>query len=281
MAQYIFPPFIFITSLFILLQLIKPPIKFVVLIWLLGSGFITYLITTATKLLPHNSTEIFSISFIIELIVLIVLFLQKKKDNSKYFAKYYSIIIVITFLYARGCYNSDKYCESRDKRLNEMKVAKTNEIIEYKKQYDFDVDILNITSPIKIIDKKKILKLPLIIYNKNGDEIIFNYELNKSLDISLTSFFYDSINTIVLLENSIVDIGTYSNGATKAQKIETTIRFLDKLSMNEITSTTLSGGAPPSSITYKRGSPISRSGSAPTSDEIIKTIKNELQSKEK
>lgn len=277
MAEYIFPAFIFITSLFILWLLINPSERFLGFVCLIGSGFITYLILTAAKSSPGNSTAILSISFLIELIVLIILvFAQKKDINIKAISIFYSIVIVIAFLSARGCYNDDKKWKDRQ-------IEKDNEIMAYKKQYDFNVDSLLLTPPINISANKKNqkLKFPIIVYRKWDDKISFDYEFNKSLERNLTSLSYDSLNTIIILENNVVDIGTYTNGKTKAQKIETTIRFLNKQSMKEITSTTLTGGEPPSSITYRRSSPESRSGSAPTSYEIIETIKNELQSTEK
>lgn len=277
MAEYIFPAFIFITSLFILWVLIKPSERLLGFVCLIGSGFITYLISTAAKSSPDNSTAILSISFIIELVILILLVIAQKKDiNVKVISIFYSIVIVIAFLSARGCYNDDKKWKDRQ-------IEKDNEIITYKKQYDFNVDSLLLTPPINISANKKNskLKFPIIVYRKWDDKTNFDYEFNKSLERNLTSFSYDSLNTIIILENNVVDIGTYTNGKTKAQKIETTIRFLNKQTMKEITSTTLTGGEPPSSITYRRSSPESRSGSAPTSYEIIETIKNELQSTEK
>jgi hypothetical protein len=275
MAEYILPAFIFITSLFILWILIKPSERLLAILCLIGSGFITYLISTVSKSSPDNSTAILSISFIIELVVLILLVLAQKKDiNVKVISIFYSIVIIIAFLSARGCYNSDKKWKDRQ-------IEKDNEISAFKNKYDFNVDSLLLRSSNSINVKKVKLKLPIIVYRKWEDKTSFDYEFNKSLERNLTTLSYDSLNTVIILENTVVDIGTYSNGKTKAQKIETTIRFLDKQSMKEITSTTLTGGEPPSSISYRRSSPESRSGSAPTSYEIIETIKNELLSQEK
>lgn len=277
MAEYIFPAFIFITSLFVVFLLIKPSEKLLGFVCLIGSGFITYLILTTAESSPNNSTVILSISFLIELVVLILLLFAQKKDiNIKAISIFYSIVILIAFLSARGCYNDKKKWKNRQ-------IEKDNEIIAYKKQYDFNVDSLLLTPPINKGANKKIskLKFPIIVYRNRVDKTSFDYEFNKSLERKLTSFSYDSLNTIIILENNVVDIGSYTNRKTKAQKIVTTIRFLNKHTMKEITSTTLTGGEPPSSITYRRSSPESRSGSAPSSYEIIETIKNELQSTKK
>jgi hypothetical protein len=275
MAEYIFPAFIFVTSLFILGTLIRPSENFLGFVCLIGSVFITYLVLTAAKSSPDNSTAILVTSFFIVLVVLILVVLGQRKEDIKVISIIYSIVILISFLSARGCYKDDK--KSKDRQIE-----KDNEIIAFKKQYNFNVDSLLFTEE-KPLNKKKIkLKFPIIVYRKWDNKTNFDYEFNKSLERNLTTYSFDSLNTIIILENNVVDIGTYDNGKIKAQKIETTIHFVDKQSMKEINSVTLTGGEPPSSIrTYKRSSPESISGSAPTSYEIIETIKNELRKTEK
>jgi len=275
MAEYIFPAFIFITSLFILGILIRPSENFLGFVCLIGSVFITYLVLTAAKSSPDNSTAILVTSFFILLVVLILVVLDQRKDiNIKFISIIYSIVILIAFLSARGCYKDDKKWKDRQ-------IEKDNEIIAFKKQYNFNVDSLLFTEE-KPLNKKKIkLKFPIIVYSKWDNKTNFDYEFNKLLERNLTTYSFDSLNTIIILENNVVDIGTYNDGKTKAQKIETTIHFVDKQSMKEITSVTLTGGEPPSSIAFYRSPPESLSGSAPTNYEIIETIKNELRKTEK
>lgn len=277
MGDYIFTAFIFVTSLFILWLIIQPSGKFLGFFCLVGSGFVVFLISTAAKSSPDSSTAILSISFFVELIILIILvFAQKDNSNGVAVFVLYSIATLIAFLSARGCYNDDKKWKDRQ-------IKEDNEIAAYKNKYDFNVDSLLFGPALKTVVNKKIqkLKFPIIVYRKRNGKTNYDFELNKLLDRDLITFSYDSLGTIVILENKTIDVGTYTNKKTKAQKIETIIRFFDKKTMKEIMSTTLTGGEPPSSISYRRGSPESRSGSAPTSYEIIETVKYELRQTKK
>ena len=272
MSEYIFPVFIFITSLFIACILIKPSEKLLAFVCMIGALFITYVSLNIAKSAPETSAIILGVIFLILLIILIALiFSNKDKTNLKITSIFYAVVIVIAFFSARGCYNDDQINK-------EGQIAKDNTINEFKKLYDFNVDSLltNANSSEKIPKNYKIT-FPTIVYRKWDGKTDFDYNFNKSLEQSWKSFSLDSINSIVVIENSTIDIGTYSNGKTKAQKIQTTLSFLDRRTLKQIANRILVGGEPPSSIEYRRSSPESSSGSAPSENEIISAMKEELQ----
>jgi hypothetical protein len=272
MAEYIFPTFIFITTLFILGILIKPSNKLLGIICMVGAGFLTYVITEAAKSAPENSSIIYVFSFVIIFGIFVAIVIAKREDiNLKLFSGFYSVIILIAFFSAKGCYNGDK-------EINDRKIAKNNAIETYKKQYDFNVDsyTTNIDLAKPGTRKNKVLKSPIIVYIKRNGKTEFDYDFNKTLERNLISFSIDSIKTIVVLENVSLDVGRYTNGTTDAQKIQTTISFIEKRTMSEMSLVTLTGGEPPSSISYSHGAPASRSGSAPTQYEIVEAIKMNL-----
>lgn len=274
MAEYIFPTFISITSLVILWLLLKPWAGISVLGCIIASILISYLILLLARLSPHYVTAILSISYLVELVILIlILNSQKKKDNVKIISILYTIAIALSYLFAKDYYHSD------EKQKNRF-VEKNNLIKSLKEKYDFNVDSLLVfyKASQNYNDKGKSLQFPIIVYHKSNGKILFDYEFNKVLDSTLTSFYFDSLNTIVLLEDGFIELGTYTNGKTRAQKHETTISFLDKKSMKIISSTNILGGDPPRSIEYKGTAPETATGTRPSYLEIIDTIRSEFHS---
>jgi hypothetical protein len=267
LAEYIFPVFIFITTLFLCGLLFG-----VSKICLVLSGAATYAVWWVAASYPEYSTAILSIIFFLELIILIALVIVDREHiNVKAFSIWYTIFIGIAYVTADGCYNKNE-----NDKLYFAKRA--NEIATYRSQYDFNIDslALKINPDTNSVKRKIKLKPPFIIYKKLYNEMDFDYNFNKSLEKSFTSFSIDSINTIIVLEESSVYVGNYNNGKTSAYKSQITIYFIDPHTMNTVTSTTLTGGDPPSSITYRRIIPDSKSGSEPTREEILETIMEEL-----
>jgi positive regulator of sigma E activity len=230
MAEYFLPVFIFITTGFVLCLLLNSSDKFSGYACFLGSVLFFYIIYRMANS-SSGSPEIFlSIIFSVEFILFVVLLFKRRKIvNLKVVSISYSILLLLVFLIARGYYRDDENRKS-------WKEAKDNEISEFKGQYDFNVDSLVLTPPItidSILDTSK-MKFPIIVYNKRDNEISFDYDFNKSLGRNLTTFTYDSLNTIVIIENEVIEIGTYSNGITKAQRIETKIQLFNKKTLSEI-----------------------------------------------
>lgn len=153
-------------------------------------------------------------------------------------------------------------------------IEKDSKIIEFKNLYDFNVDSLKFD--ISTSNEKTHLKFPIIIYRKKGNGVTYDYNFNSSIDRDLISFKYDSINTIIVLENNLIDVGEYTDKKTKAKKIETIIHFMDKKIKKKIYSIKLTGGDPPKTIKYRRRYTEYVTGYAPTNNEIINVIKKEL-----
>lgn len=276
MIEYIFPAFIFITSLFLLWLIIKPEQKLTNMVCLFGSGAITYFALNVSKTIGEQAGGFLIGFFIIELIVLaIVIFYQKEIIKPKPVSITYLIILLITFLITRGCYNDDKKTKEyyREKREKAEK-----EIVEYKSKYDFNVDSLNMTEkiPNRKTKKKVNLEFPVIVYRKKDNVIQFDLEFNKNLADGYKSYKFDSISTLVILENLIVDLGTYNNSKTRAIRIDTHIELINFRTMKKVNEITIQGSEPPASISYRRSAPESRSGAAPSRDEIMMEIKRQL-----
>lgn len=188
---------------------------------------------------------------------------MKRQSDNKIIILFFALISSLI-----GC-NTNNH---RDYIVEARKAA-----IQYKTLYDFDVDSLEIT-----VNGSKANNIkpayPVIFYSKMNDSIHYNYVFNKSIDSNLTSFSFDSIKTIILLEHTKLIDGHYSNGKTIAYKVQTKISFIDKNSMREIKTLTLDGEAPPSSISYRRTAPDSKTGKGLAMEEIFQIVKNEILS---
>jgi len=191
------------------------------------------------------------------------------------------ICIIIVFLISRSCEDNQKKALESINETNKMIRKYQIGYADFKRQYDFNLDSLS-----KIINtnetesfEKNDLKFPIIIYsNKEDDDSIVLAGINRNLDRKLISFSLDSIKTIVMLENSRVTVGTYTNNSTVGQKYKMKISFIEKQTMKQISSITLDGGDPPRNIKYKENSPIltPRIGSMVSEDDIIKAIKTKI-----
>jgi hypothetical protein len=169
------------------------------------------------------------------------------------------------------------HCSNKNKALEEEKdKLRGREIKEYKKKFDFNVDSLikNVNDLKKTNEITEELKRPIIIYSLSNKKVVFNYYYNLNLPNNFKSFSLDSIRTIVILENIRIDVGTYGNNKTKAQKIQTIIRMFDRKKMVELKSFHIDGNDPPNQIEYRHYCPDTLTGSAPSQDEILKSIKS-------
>lgn len=275
MDHYIYPPLIFVTLLFILWMAVQPSDRLVAFLCLIGDAGATYFISKLAEDSPNNSSVIYLSLFIILLIILVgILFANRATFKYKIISPLYLFSLLVTIPFSRSCYSDHK-----------KDIAKKAAIISFQDSirnlYHFDIDsfplkpLTEVASKVKKKKKKQLNPTyPVIIYHENDDKkLSFAYELNQKLPHRMRSFNKDSIFSIIMVSDELVDLGTYNNGKTKAQKFRTHIRFLSRQFKlyNEIT---LEGGDPPSSISYRRSSPESRSGSRVSESEIILAIQN-------
>ena len=273
LATYILLGFILVTTFIILCVLTNKLGRSTGGISLLGTGFVMYFIISIVKFYLESSALILLICYIVELGILVgLIFFYRKKYSISVASIIYTIIIIITFFVAKSCYHDDQ-------KQKEKQVEKQNEIIAYKNQYDFNVDELINQFQYTDWSKYKVkLKFPIIAYRKSDGIITFDVEFNKFLNSKhLTDFSFKSINIIIILEDLTINLGTYSNGKTRAQKIQTKITFIDKKTMQKISDKIIGGGNPPERISYKGSAPTSRSGGRPTNDKIIEAIQTEFK----
>lgn len=152
---------------------------------------------------------------------------------------------------------------------------------EFKNQYNFNIDSLIPKIKVrKSLESIKPIKSPLIVYRQWKDGVYFDDDFMKLLPRHLTSFASDSINTIVLLDKEVINVGGYQNNKTAAYQHQVTVNFIDFKKMKEINSVILKGGSPPSRVSYRRRAPEAEYGSEVSQDEIIETIMKELNYKE-
>lgn len=266
MFEYLFPPFIFITTCFLLIISIKwsYPMNY----WggLIGAGLLTYFLYTLN--LPVIVLGLF---FLSELGLLIFLLIKWKEDlNPKILSILYVASILIVFFVFKGIYSDDKEMKSH---FNEVEMKEAN----YKRRYNFNVDSFLSNSFDLKIDAEMEPSPPVIIYKAENYKLEFDIESNEELESTLKSFDKDSIKTIVLLKNSTIDVGTYENSGTIAQQIETTIYFIDRYTRKAINSVTVLGSEPPDQVRYKITAPKTVVGSEPYASQIVDAIKSKFK----
>jgi mRNA-degrading endonuclease HigB of HigAB toxin-antitoxin module len=272
LAGYILGGFIVITTFCIMVGLTHKLGRTTGAISLIGTGVVCYVILSIVDFYSDYSLLILIACFIVEIVILGLLVIFYHRDIIVTASIVYAILIVIALITARSCYNNDM--ENKEKSE-----AREQSITTYKNQYDFNVDELINQFQYADWSKHKVkLKFPIIAYRKSDGRIIFDVEFNKFLNSKhLTDFSFKNINIIVILEHLTIDLGTYSNGKTRAQKIQTMITFIDKKTMQKISDKIIVGGNPPERISYKGSTPISRSGGRPTNDKIIEIIQTEFK----
>jgi hypothetical protein len=270
--EYLLPGYVFFTTLFFLWFLIDPNEKITTWICLGGAGGAAYLVNSINKDLKEFATAINIGLFLISLTALILTLYYKRNNlRIKVITIIYIALILIATIVSYNLYKSDI------KKINEQ-VAKNNEIENYKRKYNFNVDnqfnLLEFSNNDFQSEKKLFGKI--IIYKKEGDKITFDYDLNKIFEEkNLTSFQLNELNYLVLIENKTINVGNYSSNSIATQ-IRVVISFLNLEDKSSIKDIIVLGGEPPSQVRYKGSPPPVVSGSAPSKETIISRIQEEL-----
>jgi len=274
MIEILLAAFIFITLIFLCMMYVPTSGRLTAFLCLIGSVALTfycYKLATTT----NHPTIYLGVAFVLLLLMLAAGLVVRKRKNKDASVVGFSIFYLVVMAIGSFIVNS---MNQNDKAMTESRKQYENEVLSYKSLYNFNVDSLGLKIDINSFDKTtKELEKYIIAYVLIDGTLQYSYEFNKSLDGSLKSFNIDSINTIVVLNSRAIDVGLYSNGTTRAKKIETTVLFLDKRTLKTSFSRKLIGGSPPEHISYRHAAPESMSGPGPTQSEIIETINDALQ----
>jgi hypothetical protein len=272
MINYILQGSIFITAIFLMFMIIRPTSKGGAQISLLIAGILLYGInSTLGKIGDEANLILWGIFAIIFVLLALLFFTDKKIDGKISFGVAYLIFLLVSILVTRGCYLDDSI-----KLKNEE--IKQNETSIYRKKYLFNIDslgyqLLNIQFNSDGFFKPE---FPIIVFRKVNGKIEFEFDITKSLDKSKNSYTIDQIKTIAIIEESNVYEGSYSNGKTKAYRVETNVTLIDNVNRTETKSFVIVGSSPPSTIRSRTGAPESVTGHPPSFSEISNSIINEI-----
>lgn len=172
-----------------------------------------------------------------------------------------------------------KDLESKEKKAAEIKAKK--ESSDFKKQYDFDIyELCDVVKKCKVGEFKTYKpSSPIIIYKQLNYLQIFEYSypMNKNIGSKYISFSKDSIKTIVILRDTLVDIGRYSGrNNTRAIQRQTIISYVDFNTKKEIYYDIVKGEEPPESIRSRSALGDRIVGPFPNETEILETIKKNI-----
>lgn len=275
MINYILQSSIFITAVFLLFLIIRPASKGGGQIALLIAGILLFTLNSTLGKFGESVSPFLWGIFVIILVALFILYFTDKKINGKKsFGVAYLVFLIITILVTRGCYLDDS------KKIKD-ETKKQNELANYKKKYLFNLDslgyqLLNIQFNSNNYTKTE---SPIIVFRKTSGKIEFEFEITKSMDSTRYIYTIDQVKTIAILEESDVYEGSYSNGKTKAYRIETNVKLIDNTNRKESKSFVIIGSSPPRTIRSRNGAPESVYGHPPSSSEISSRILNEMNVK--
>jgi hypothetical protein len=272
MINYILQGAIFITAIFLMFMIIRPTSKGGAQISLLFAGLLLYGInSTLGKIGDEANLILWGIFAVIFVILSLLFFTDKKIDGKTSFGVVYLIFLFVSILVTRGCYLDDS------KKLMKEEI-KQNEISVYKKKYIFNIDSLGHQLINIQFNNDAYLKpeFPIVVFRKVNGKIEFEFDITKSLDKSKNIYTIDQIKTIAIIEESNVYEGSYSNGKTKAYRVETNVTLIDNSNRTETKSFVIVGSSPPSTIRSRTGAPASVSGRPPSNSEISDRIINEI-----
>ena len=275
MINYILQGAIFITTIFLMFMVIRPTSKGGGQISLLISGLLLYVINSTLGKIGDDANLILLGVFVLIFVTLASLFYTDKKiDGKTSFGVAYLVFLIISILVTRGCYLDDS------KKIKD-ETKKQNELANYKKKYLFNLDslgyqLLNIQLNSTNYSKTE---SPVIVFRKASGEIEFEFEITKSIDTTKNIYTIDQVKTIAIIEESNVYEGSYSNGKTKAYRIETNVTLIDNINRTESKTFVIIGSSPPTTIRSRNGAPESVYGHPPSSSEISNRILSEMNAK--
>ncbi|WP_035673711.1 hypothetical protein [Flavobacterium sp. 83] len=189
------------------------------------------------------------------------------------------IVIAIPFFIVNTC--NDKIRDNeKQKEYDELSEQRKT----YLKQFDFnfeeivkDIENVNLQNIQKSIPRKPILIFQKRVYDTKK-EIFFNYQLNTKLKNKYMSFKNSEINTIVLISDTLINIGHYSRTNKVGFKNNIIITYIDKKTNEVIYKKTIEGEKPPDEIRYYENDDSNEVyGTRPSDLEIYENILNNIK----
>ena len=160
------------------------------------------------------------------------------------------------------------------------------EVTEYKKNFNYDVDSLQKTicygggqdfdnNENKLTLPNNQVKGKIVIFGNNEkSEKWFSYEFNKALNQNYIAKDITDLSNVVFVNFKRRQVGEYESGV-KAIQNYVVIDFLKK-NTNRVESTQiLWGGSPPVKV-YRRPNGADVEGYTPSTEDIVKTIQEQI-----
>ena len=189
------------------------------------------------------------------------------------------LIVAIPFFTVSTCNHiiRDKEKQKKYAKLSEQRKT-------YLNQFDFnleetakEIENVNLENIQKAIPRKPILIFQKRVYDKIN-HFSFNYELNKKLEKKYTSFKNNEINTIVLISDTLIDVGRYSRSNKLGYKQNIIINYIDKKTNQVIYKKIIEGEQPPDEIRYHEKDNSNKVyGKRPSELEIYENIINNVK----
>ncbi|SHM73920.1 hypothetical protein [Flavobacterium xanthum] len=192
----------------------------------------------------------------------------------------YLIIIIIASPFFLISMCNDRL-QDKEKKIKYDKLAEERK--NYLNQFDFDFE--EVTKDIENLNLQKIQRSkpnkPLIIFQKRvfdkKNELFFTYELNKKLEKGYMSFKKNEINTIVVISDTLINVGYYSRTNKIGFKNNILISYIDKKTNRVIKNFEIEGEEPPKEIRYHENDDYNKVyGKRPSELEIYENIVNNI-----
>jgi hypothetical protein len=188
----------------------------------------------------------------------------------------YIIIFIFLFIFVAisNCNDNERNA------VKQKELEKSNQKLNaYVKK--FDINFEEMTKNIENVNheniQKSIPKKPIIIFQKRTidkkNSISFNYYFNYRLEDKFMSFKNSEIKTIVLISDTLINIGHYSGTQKIGFKNNIVISYIDKKTNRIIFKDVIEGEEPPQEIKYRERDKFDEVyGKRPSEEEIFKRI---------
>lgn len=203
-----------------------------------------------------------------------------RRNDDTPFGCYIIFFIIIFIIFAISNCNDEKRDEENQKKSKKTQQIKTN----YINKFDFKLDIFSKEIEDLNLEKfdKSTPKKPIIIFKKrrvnNKNQFSFYYDLNKKLQNDFMSFSNDEINTIVIITDTLINIGNYSRTNKIAFKNNIVITYIDNKTKKVILQDYILGDDPPQEIKYYEKDESNKVyGKRPNESEILEKVLSNLR----
>lgn len=195
-----------------------------------------------------------------------------KSDDNKNFIDAIKGIILFSLIFSiltQFIYKTFFY------QIPDFKTVYNEGKIKYMEKYEFNIDSLG-NNAYKINNRKQCNCFPpFVVFNVKGDSIVYDYEINKSINKDKYSFKIDSLNSIIYIENIYEYIGDYQNKITSGYRVDKKIKCVNIKNKCNQRTFIIKGENPPHEINYRRNAPDKVFGQAASINTILKEIESQ------